>query len=52
MKLKDIHPIRAAIALILVGSTCYMYIASIAVPDALIALAGAAIGFYFRLSSE
>jgi len=49
---KKIHPIRALIAMLLVGTICFMYADGMDVPEALIGLAGAAIGFYFRLSAD
>ena len=49
---KTIHPIRAAIAILLVGTVCLMYATGMEVPEAMIGLAGVAIGFYFRLSKE
>ena len=39
---------QGLLAVMLVGSVCYMYVTGQEVPDALIGLAGIAIGFYFR----
>lgn len=43
---------QGLLAVMLVGSTCYMYITGQEVPDALIGLSGLAIGFYFRTKGE
>ncbi|MCK4258102.1 MAG: hypothetical protein KAX49_03945 [Halanaerobiales bacterium] len=48
MRTKNIHPVRATIALMLSLSVCIMYLHEMTVPEALIGLTGAAIGFYFR----
>lgn len=39
--------LQAILALMFGGTVCYMYIASMEVPDTLLTLLGAIIGFYF-----
>lgn len=45
---RDVHPVRALIAVVMVGGTLAMLLARINAPDAWWLALGAAIAFYFK----
>ena len=47
MKISDVHPIRAVLAVAIVGAAIYMQITGIGVAEAWWAIAGSVVTFYF-----